>query len=111
VRARRAAELARAGDCPKAMVIVKGLPAPVPSLPFTKDGLDPILAQPKLRAMADGVRTACGGVVPAQDSDVPYGIGAWDADALGNHRAVVRVAASADAVFVHIPVAAAGRDA
>ena len=34
---------------------------------------------------------------------MPYGIGSWDADTLGNHRAVVRVAAPADAVFAHIP--------
>ena len=64
--------------------------APVPSLTFTKDGLEPILAQPKLRGLVDGVRTACGGAVPVQDSDVPYGIGSWDADVFGNHRAVLR---------------------
>jgi hypothetical protein len=103
VRARRAAALARAGECPEAMGIVNGLAAPVPSLTFTKDGLEPILAQPKLRGLVDGVRTACGGVAPVQDSDVPYGIGSWDADVLGNHRAVVRVETPADAVFAHIP--------
>ncbi len=32
-----------------------------------------------------------------------YGVGAWEPDSLGNHRAVVRVAASSDAVFAHIP--------
>ncbi len=41
--------------------------------------------------------------MPVQDSDVPYGIGSWDADTFGNHRAVLRVAAPADAVFAHIP--------
>jgi hypothetical protein len=103
VRARRAAALARANECVKAMAIVNGLTAPVPALPFTKDGLEPILAQPKLRGLADGVRTACGGAVPVEDSDVPYGLGSWDADVFGNHRAVLRVAAPADAVFAHIP--------
>ena len=103
VRARRAAALAANGGCAEAMVIVNGIAAPVPSLPFTKDGLDAILARPKLREMTDGVRTACGGVLPVADSDVPYGVGSWDADLFGNHRAVVRVAAPADAVFAHIP--------
>ncbi len=36
--------------------------------------------------------------------EVPYGTGDWDADAYGNHRAVVRVShTGADAVWVHIP--------
>ena len=43
------------------------------------------------------------GAVAVQDSDVPHGIGSWDADAFGNHRAVIRVSAPAGAVFVHIP--------
>ena len=103
VRARRAAALAKASDCRQAMAIVNNLPAAVPSLPFTKDGLGPILSQPKLRELADGVRTTCGGVVPVQDSDVPYGIGSWDADVFGNHRVVLRVTAPAGAVFAHIP--------
>ena len=103
VRARRAAALAAAGECPNAMTIVNGITAPVASLPFTKDGLDAMLARPKLRELTDGVRTACGGSVPVQDSDVPYGIGSWDADAFGNHRAVLRVGAPAGAVFAHIP--------
>jgi len=103
VRARRAAALAARGECPKAMTIVNGIAAPVASLPFTRDGLEAILARPTLRGLVDGVRTSCGGVVPVQDSDVPYGTGSWDADVFGNHRAVVRVAARADAVFAHIP--------
>jgi hypothetical protein len=40
---------------------------------------------------------------PARAQDVPYGLGHWVADSLGNHRAVVRVAAPAEAVRVHIP--------
>lgn len=31
-----------------------------------------------------------------------YGTGTWDSDTLGNHRAVVRVSGSADAVWAHI---------
>ncbi len=85
------------------MTIVNGIAAPVPSLPFTKDGLDAILARPKLRELTDGVRTTCGGVVPVADADVPYGFGSWDADAFGNHRAVLNVGAPAGAVFAHIP--------
>ncbi len=40
-----------------------------------------------------------------QGGDAParYGIGAWEADSFGNHRAVVQVAAPAPAVRVHIP--------
>jgi hypothetical protein len=45
-------------------------------------------------------------VVPgrgASDQHVPYGTGTWDAEKLGNHRAVVKVAAPADVVWAHIP--------
>ncbi|MGH7659059.1 MAG: glycoside hydrolase domain-containing protein, partial [Gemmatimonadales bacterium] len=40
-------------------------------------------------------------VLPAQS--VPYGVGQWNPDSLGNHRAVVQVDAPADAVRLHIP--------
>jgi hypothetical protein len=33
----------------------------------------------------------------------PHGTASWDADTLGNHRAVVRVHANADAVSIHLP--------
>jgi len=39
----------------------------------------------------------------ADQPEPPRGIGTWDALAYGHHRAVVRVEAAADAVFVHIP--------
>ena len=39
--------------------------------------------------------------LPAQQ--VPYGTGSWDADTLGNHRAVLKVTEKADAVRAHIP--------
>ncbi len=35
--------------------------------------------------------------------DVPYGTGSWDEDLYGNHRAVIRVDAEADAVWIRIP--------
>jgi Glycoside hydrolase 123, N-terminal domain len=34
---------------------------------------------------------------------VPYRTGTWDTEKLGNHRAVVRVSAPADAVWAHVP--------
>jgi hypothetical protein len=40
-------------------------------------------------------------IVPAQE--IRYGTGAWEAESLGDHRAVVRVDAKADAVRVVIP--------
>ncbi len=39
----------------------------------------------------------------ARAQDVPYGVGTWVRDSLGDHRAVVRVPAPAEAVRVHIP--------
>ena len=45
--------------------------------------------------------------IAAQDiprgTDVPHGTGTWDGDTLGNHRAVIRVGAAADAVRVVVP--------
>ncbi len=39
----------------------------------------------------------------AGEPDPPRGLGRWDALAYGHHRAVVHVAAPADAVLVHVP--------
>ena len=36
-------------------------------------------------------------------TDVPYTVGTWDADTLGNHRAVVQVESSGDTVLVTVP--------
>jgi hypothetical protein len=41
------------------------------------------------------------GFPPAQQ--VRYGTGSWDAETLGNHRAVLKVVERADAVWAHIP--------
>lgn len=103
VRLKRALSLAKAGDCPGATRIVAGLTAAVPGLVFTRDGLDAILARPAFRDATEAVRTACGSAAAVQDADVPYGLGSWDADTYGNHRAVVRVPAAAPAVRVRIP--------
>ncbi len=35
--------------------------------------------------------------------EVPYGVGTWDPDSYGNHRAVVRVHDSGEAVWAHLP--------
>lgn len=40
---------------------------------------------------------------PVIAEEVPYGIGSWEADSLGNHRAVIHVSKKADAVWAHIP--------
>jgi hypothetical protein len=40
---------------------------------------------------------------PLAAQDVPYGVARWEPDSTGNHRAVVRVGAAADAVRLHIP--------
>ena len=34
--------------------------------------------------------------------EIPFGIGSWDSDTLGNHRVVIRVNKKADAVWAHI---------
>jgi hypothetical protein len=41
--------------------------------------------------------------VPAHAQDISYGLGSWDRDSLGNHRVVVRVSGSHDAVLARIP--------
>ncbi len=103
VRLRRAASLAKSGDCRGALAITSGIVMPVTGLSFTRDGLEAILAEPPFREALDAVRTTCGSAAPIQDADVPYGVGSWDADKYGNHRAVVRVTAAAPAVRVHLP--------
>ena len=35
--------------------------------------------------------------------EIPYRTGIWEADSLGNHRVVIKVAREADAVWIHIP--------
>jgi hypothetical protein len=41
--------------------------------------------------------------VPAFAQEVRYGVATWDADSYGNHRAVVRVRDSGEAVWAHLP--------
>jgi hypothetical protein len=50
---------------------------------------------------AVAVAAVCGAAALAQD--LPYGVGSWPEEGLGNHRAVVKVAAPGDAVWAHIP--------
>ena len=40
---------------------------------------------------------------PVLPQQARYGTGSWDAETLGNHRAVLEVAGKADAVWAHIP--------
>jgi tetratricopeptide (TPR) repeat protein len=103
VRLKRALALAKTGDCRGASVITGGIDRPVPGLAFTRDGLEPIIARTASQQTLEAIRTTCGEMAMVQDADVPYGIGAWDADTYGNHRAIVRVSAAAPAVRVHIP--------
>ncbi len=56
----------------------------------------PLMAQAPGRVVDHPAR-----VVPQEA--IPYGTGTWDADALGNHRAVVQVDGPAEAVVVRIP--------
>ena len=49
-----------------------------------------------------GASPAPAAAKPPSDS-LRYGVGTWEADSLGNHRAVLRVSAAGDAVFAHIP--------
>ncbi len=44
-----------------------------------------------------------GGPLLAFREEIRYGTGTWDAATFGNHRAIIRVASSADAVRVRIP--------
>jgi len=39
----------------------------------------------------------------ASAQEIHYGVGKWDADSYGNHRAVVRVHSSNEAVWAHLP--------
>src|ERR1700691_2410295 len=41
--------------------------------------------------------------VLASAQEVPYGVGAWDADSWGNQRVVVRVHDSGETVWAHLP--------
>ncbi len=59
-----------------------------------------------LVAAAVRAPSAVAGIPPAtpiRTDSLRYGVGTWEADSLGNHRAVVHVATAADAVFAHIP--------
>ncbi|MBM3311224.1 MAG: hypothetical protein FJY80_06930, partial [Candidatus Aminicenantes bacterium] len=55
------------------------------------------------QAFAGGISGLVVFLLAATAQDVPYRTGSWDAKTLGNHRAVVRVEAKAEAVRVRIP--------
>jgi hypothetical protein len=53
-----------------------------------------------------GIAFLCGSAAappPGPSADLKFGIGSWDPETFGNHRALVRVPEKADAVWVHIP--------
>ena len=45
----------------------------------------------------------CLAVLVLPSFEIPYGTGDWDMDQFGNHRVVIQVNNTSDAVFVHIP--------
>jgi len=54
--------------------------------------------------LAGGGMLLAAGIIPAAlGRDIPYRTGSWDGRAYGNHRAVVRVEAAAEAVLARIP--------
>ncbi len=101
VKIRRAQALAQAKECGKALAMLGAITTPVPSLAFTKDGLDAILATARFKSLVEGVEAPCGAGGPA--GDLPYTTGTWDADAYGNHRVLLKVDGPAPAVWAHIP--------
>jgi len=65
-----------------------------------------LLLSSRLAGYADDTSTAVdtGPADPfVQPAVVPYGKDSWDAQTLGNHRAVLRVLHASDAVWAHIP--------
>jgi len=53
-----------------------------------------------------GIVLLCGSAAapaPGPAADLKFGIGSWDPETFGNHRALVRVPDKADAVWAHIP--------
>jgi len=86
--------LGRSGKRAEAQVIETRLAgwSPSSSAPGVEGAVARLLADaaPALRAAA-------------RSDSLRYGVGAWEPDSLGNHRAVVRVGSAADAVWAHIP--------
>ena len=73
-----------------------------------EDSLAVVLRDARLNARVGGVAVVPGGVierrVPAATRDsLRYGVGTWEADSLGNHRAVLHVDMAQDAVIATIP--------
>jgi hypothetical protein len=63
-------------------------------------------ARRSLLSLTVGMLLVGTAVVPshgASDQNIPYRTGTGDTEKFGNHRAVVKVSAQADAVWVHIP--------
>ena len=60
VQLQRALGLAHGGHCSEAVPVVEHLPSEVPGLPFTRDGLQPILRMARTNYLAGEVYGSCG---------------------------------------------------
>ena len=66
VQLQRALGLARSGHCSEALSAVEQLPSPVPGLPFTRDGLEPILRLARTNYLTGEVYSSCGEAAKAK---------------------------------------------
>ena len=79
----------RSAAGPEGAVLSEWIASSPSMKPAVKPAVKPLTPPPASAAMpADSIR---------------YGLGTWEPDSLGNHRAVLRVASPGDAVFAHIP--------
>lgn len=66
VQLRKAQALARAGKNADASIVARAVGKPVPNLPFTRDGMEPFLNQPRTQYLLGVVESLCGNAVEAQ---------------------------------------------
>jgi tetratricopeptide (TPR) repeat protein len=60
VKLEQTAALAKSGHCHEALSAAKGLASPVPGVPFTQDGLGPMVSSARTNYMLGEVYSACG---------------------------------------------------
>lgn len=70
---------------------------------FSEMGLSRIIGLLLAGAIASMMPRAMTAQAPQRPDSLHYGTGTWEADSLGNHRAIIRVDRPAEAVFVNIP--------
>ena len=66
VQLQRALGLAKSGHCSEALSAVEHLPSPVPGLPFTRDGLEPVMGSARTNYLAGEVYGSCGEAAKAK---------------------------------------------